>query len=443
MKLLRLVLPWEGARERTLRVWRDLLASLWLRPMLWMLGLSALALLLSWLERTRPLLHLVKDLPWFLQVTAGPAREILSSIAGAMLTVSSLAFSLVMVALVQAATVYSPRILRTFLGDTHNQHVLGILLGTFLFNLLVLRGISTYAPEAQVPLLGAHSALLLSLLAIGALISLIHNVTRSIKVDVVLGRLRRRAYGASRSPELLGVAQDPAGWSPPASLARHEIPALRSGYVQALALEPIYKLACQRDLVVELLVSAGDFVLRGAPVLVVYGDPDPAVFKRIAQALVLGHERVHDHDPDFAAQQLVDIALRALSPGINDPSTAVDALHSLGEVLLERARHGDRIARLRSDLEGHPRLLWPEQGFAPCLERSLSQLIHYGHQAPEFMRHLVRLLGMLGRAVPHDAQRREVKRALEQAREAFSQAAHHAPGQARFEQAWRQAHGAL
>jgi uncharacterized membrane protein len=176
--------------------------------------------------------------------------------------------------------------------------------------------------------------------------------------------------------------------------------------------------------------------------MVIYGTPDPSSLQKVAQALVLGRERVHDHDPDFAAQQLVDIALRGLSPGINDPSTAINALHGLGELLLERARNGDRVSRFRSDLEGHPRLLWPEQSFATCLERCMTQLIHYGRQAPEFMHHLVRMLGMLARSVPHRTQRDKVQEAMEQAHAAFAGAGHLELSRARFGRALKEARGA-
>ncbi|MFP4344187.1 MAG: DUF2254 family protein [Anaerolineales bacterium] len=155
------------------KLWSNLKSSLWFRPTLWVVAFVLLAFGLTAVDRQWSPAAGSLARGWFLTGGVQGARTMLGSIASAMLTVTSLTFSIMMVAVVQTANTYSPRILRQYLGDSANQHVLGILMGTFLFTLLALRGVRDH--DNFVPLIATNFALLLSLLSIGALIYFINH----------------------------------------------------------------------------------------------------------------------------------------------------------------------------------------------------------------------------------------------------------------------------
>ncbi|MGM0558049.1 MAG: DUF2254 domain-containing protein [Myxococcota bacterium] len=362
------------------KLWGDITSTLWFRPMLWVLGLAGIALGFSYLDRIYELDEETDVLPWFLFMGVDAAGDMLTAIATATMTVTSLAFSLMMLAVVQTANAYSPRMLRDYLSDKFNQHVLGILLGTFVYSLLVLRGVSAYKADAFAPLLGTNGAFLLAIASTVALIGFIDNVSRSLKVGSVIKRILESASNIDDAPFYTEAGE---AWrrdtvpdypdSQPLS-----IPADDTGYVQLCDVETAYELAVEEDLLIDYEKTVGDHALKGARIARVWGeDIDDKLFEKIRGTLILGSERTFDQDLRYVVVQLSDIALRALSPGTNDPTTATDTMNSIGEVLIRVVSAGLGNP-LRGDEDDNLRLVFPYIGFESLLDLAFGQILHYG-----------------------------------------------------------------
>ena len=362
------------------KLWRDATSTLWFRPAVWVMSLTGIALGFSYLDRLYDLEHATDVLPWFLFMGVDAAGDMLSAIATATMTVTSLAFSLMMLAVVQTANAYSPRMLRDYLSDATNQHVLGILLGTFVYSLLVLRGVSAYDADAFAPVLGTNGAFALAIVSTVALIAFIDNVSQSLKVGSVIERILSSASDIDEEPFYTSVGEAWRRDSVPdyPDTQALAVPASDSGYVQLCDAESAFELACEEDLLIDFEKTVGDYVLEGARVARVWGeDIDEEVLERIRKTLLLGSERTFDQDLRYAVTQLSDIALRALSPGINDPTTATDTVNSIGEVLIRLVSAGLGNP-LRGDEDEQLRLVFPYIGFESLLDLAFGQILHYG-----------------------------------------------------------------
>ena len=381
------------------KVWDDLRSSLWFRPAIWVIVLGSLAVALTLADERLAESGSLFDWPWFLVGGAEGARTMLGAIASAMLTVTSLTFSIVIVAVVQTANAYSPSVLRQYLSDTANQHVLGIMIGTFLFSLLVLRGVRSTDDQEFVPTLAINTAVLLSLLSVGAFIYFINHASHSIKVDNIIQMVRSRTEDlmANMFPMTLGRPW-PEETSPdlPSALAA-TIHAHESGRLQFYELEELMAAAAGANAIVRLERGVGDYVLQGTPLFTVWpaGALDEALARALRQATVLGRERSMVQDVLFGLQQLSDIALRALSPGINNPSTAVNSINALAALLIHFLQYTP-ISPYRCDEAGKLRIIAPTLTFAQMLDHAYGQISRYGAGDTATMLRLLEICGELG-----------------------------------------------
>lgn len=392
------------------KLWGDMTSTLWFRPALWVAGLTGVALGFSHVDRMYDLEHATDVLPWFLFMGVDSAGDMLSAIATATMTVTSLAFSLMMLAVVQTANAYSPRMLRDYLSDETNQHVLGILLGTFVYSLLVLRGVSAYAEDAFAPVLGTNGAFALAIASTVALIAFIDNVSRSLKVGSVIERILSSAshiddapfYTKSGEAWRRDTVPDYPDEQPLA------VPADDSGYVQLCDVETAFKLAVDEDVLIDYEKTVGDYVLEGARIARVWGeDIDDELLDKIRGTLILGSERTFDQDLRYAVIQLSDIALRALSPGINDPTTATDTMNSIGELLIRVVGAGLGNP-LRGDEDENLRLVFPYVGFESLLDLAFGQILHYGGEDEVVVDAVENLCLQLRQLTIDESQRRAI-----------------------------------
>ena len=296
--------------------------------------------------------------------TGGPdsARSILDAIASSMLTLTALVFSITIIVLQLASSQFSPRVLRTFLADRQNQITLGVFTGTFIYALVALRAVrgSDGLVDLFVPGVTITVAFLLVLLSVGLFVAYIQHITQSIRVSTIIDRITAETdEEIDRQP----AEVEEAGFGrPPPAEAPVAVAAPQRGVVLAVDYDGLAKLAAKAGTWIELAVRVGDFAPKGATVALVHGDdPAPDV---VAEALVQGIERTITGDITFGFRQLVDIASRALSPGINDPSTAVQCLDQLHHLLRRLAGTPAPAGHVRDD-EGilrvvHPVISWEE-----------------------------------------------------------------------------------
>ncbi|MCC7362896.1 MAG: DUF2254 domain-containing protein [Dehalococcoidia bacterium] len=263
------------------------------------------------------------------------ARAVVSTIATSMLTFTGLVFSVTMLVLQLASNQLSPRVMRTFLRDRANQLVLGVFVATFLYSLLVLRRV-TNEPEAEpfVPALSVWLALLLVLLSLATFIYYIDHVAQSIKPVAVMQRVTSETTDAIRRlyPDSIGesVEEPRPVLSVPVSAV---VLSMRSGVVTGVDEDRIIAAARETGCVVGLRACVGDFVREGAALFEIRGEWDGTGEASLQESVSFGPERTMEQDAAFGIRQLVDIADRALSPGVNDPTTAVQVIDHIHEIL--------------------------------------------------------------------------------------------------------------
>ncbi len=388
-----------------LGAWRE-----WARESFWTVPLLGVLLAVV-VGGILPRLELRIDalqVPWLFDGGPDAARTVLSTIAGSMITVTSLTFSLTVVTLQLASSQFSPRLLRSFLRDLRNQLVLGLFLATFTFSLLVLLTVRTQNDRGPgfVPELSVTLAIALVLTSVTALVWFIGHIVAVVRVGRIMADVTQESVTLiAREEDHL----DPAAvWDGvPHEVAGHALRAGRSGFVQTIDVETIGAWAQEHDAVVHVCVPPGVWVLRGTPWAYVEGaEPDG-----VSAALSVGAERTSQQDAGFGIRQLVDIALRALSPGINDPTTATDAIGHLGEILVTMSEH-HLGARTWSDDAGVVRVHVARPSFADHLKLASGQIRQFGAGTPLVIGALVDILGAVGAGLSDRGRREAILREL-------------------------------
>ena len=310
---------------------------------------------------------------------AGPegAREVLSAITTSMITFTGLVFSITIVVLQLTSSQFSPRVLRTFLRDRQTQLSLGVFIATFVYAVLVLRTVNGVEDDTFVPALATTVGVLLLLLSVGVFVAYIHHVATAIQVSSILESIwketrdvleRRLPPGLPPTPAVVRPRETPVA----------VVPSPRAGVVTALDVDALVQLAGAADVVLVCQVPVGGFVPEGAPLVEVHrGDPGALETAEVRRAFGFGQERTMQDDVAFGFRQLVDISTRALSPGVNDPTTAVQALDRLHD-LLRRLVTRSLPTGSHADAEGRIRLHLPAPLLEDYLALSLDEAERYG-----------------------------------------------------------------
>lgn len=411
-----------------------------LRQSFWFVpgSMSLIALMMafgtSWLDRK--LLEEVDSQFWWL-FTAGPdgARAVLSTIAGSTITVAGVVFSITIVALSLASQQYGPRLLRNFMEDRGTQMTLGTFTSVFLYSIIVLRTVRGDEFSLNVPHISVTVAVALSTLALGVLIYFIHHVSASIQADVIIARIGAELESSIR--ELVKVGDERTGRELPDSPERSWVTVLstRDGYIQAIDSGSIVKEAMRRDAYVELSRAPGSFVFCGAPLLRV-SPPDALDDERWLRGnIALGSVRTPTQDVRFSLNLLVEMALRALSPSLNDPFTAIACIDRLSAALAHAGAFQIRKG-VWWDREGTARLASPPVGFEDLVAGAYTQIRQSSTGIPAVAIHLLESISEVLMLVV-DPVRREVL--LDEARKVIEGQALDAMVPAdrrRFELAW-------
>lgn len=272
--------------------------------------------------------------------TAGPdgARAVLSTIAASMITLASLTYSLTLVALTLAAGQYGPRLLRTFMRDRVTQVGLGAFLATFVFCLGALRAVRPDGQPGSVPHISVAVGMVMAGLCLGYLVYFIHHVASSINASSVIDAVSRELMASIGRPdaEADDAIRDASGVVVPRDAT--VLNSGTTGYVTVTDHSALVERAERWDVRIWLAVRPGDFVVEGEP-LIYIGAQSGHDYAEVRRAVVVGPERTMLQDVEFGVAQLVEVALRALSPSINDPFTAMACVDQLGAALVALARH--------------------------------------------------------------------------------------------------------
>jgi uncharacterized membrane protein len=362
-------------------------------------------------------------LPFLFSSGADGARALLGAIVSSMISFTALVFSITIVTLQLTSGQFSPRVLRTFLQDRFNQVTLAVFIATFVYAMVVLRSVRS----EFVPQIGVTVAFLLVLASVVVFLFYLHHIAQSIRVASIIASIgdetrdlieRRYPVGddsaeparAEPAPAELPRtelpradppsadpssadrprADPPSAETDPGAGPTHVVAAARPGIVAAVDDASLFRLVKGNGCRVELLRAVGEFVPTGAALLRVHGSDPPADLELCA-AITLGEERTLEQDVGFGLRQLVDIAERALSPGINDPTTAIQVLDQLHDLL---RRLATRPLRLRVHTTGDGRIaVWvPGPGFEDYLKLGVDEIDRWGADARRVRN---RLRGML------------------------------------------------
>ena len=361
--------------------WETLRESFWLVPAV-MVVLS-IGLSFATLGADRAVSGQVTPLPWTYARGPEGSRAVLSTVAGSMMTIASLAFSITIVTLQLASSQYGPRLLRNFMRDTGNQVVLGTFIATFTYCLMILRAVNGTSDNSFVPHISVTLGLGLAIASLGVLIYFIHHTAEAIQAESVIAGVSRDLHATIKRlfPEVIDPGRlhpDDAPEEPDSRDRGVEVLAVNStesDYLQAVDDDGLLELAIEHDLTLWVRERPGKFVMVGEPLLVAR-PPDRVsddVAGSLRDAFILGRRRTATQDCEFSIDQLVEVALRALSPGINDPFTAIACIDRLGSALNELAGRS-LTPGLRRDEQGTVRVVLRPATYSGIVDAAFHQI---------------------------------------------------------------------
>ena len=339
------------------KAWGFLTNTFWLIPGVMVVAGILGAIGLIELDRADLLPRSLLEGAWLYNGGGTGARTLLGTVAASTIGVAGTVFSITIAALSLAAGQMGPRLLRNFTQDRGNQVTLGAFLATFSYSLMVLRSVRSQDEGVFIPHLALSVSILLAFVCVGMLVYFVGHMASRINVDTVIGLVSEDV----RSAILRLTTEQEQPLAPPDDFWIGASPVLdkRRGYLEHLNEEALADWAASHKVYVKLLVRVGDYVFPGAPIALIQpavGDTR-GVSEAIYAATGLGQQRTSSDDMEYSIRQLVEVAVRALSPGINDPHTAISVLDRLGASLCDVA--GRNLASGVWLREKTPRLVVP------------------------------------------------------------------------------------
>lgn len=404
-------------KARLVSWWDSLSTSFWFVPTLMIvaaIGLSVATIELDRLTEDRVIL----TLGWIWSGGPEGARELLSTIAGSMITIAGVVFSITIVSLTLASSQFGPRLMRNFISNKGNQLVLGAFIATFVYCLLILRTVRGGIDFHFVPHFSVTLGLILALVNIGVLIYFIHHVATMIQAPHIITLVAQDLEESINHifPEQLGWGDPtPRLHTPeqnmPEDFARRAraITTNHEGYLQVIDADGLMRLAVQNDLLIVLRYRLDGFIVRGSTIMEVWPSEHASeqVTSQLSETFILGPARTPTQDVKFAVRQLVEIAVRALSPGINDPFTAMTCIDRLGAALCRLASR--KIpSPYRYDAEDKLRVVADAVTFAGVTNAAFNQIRHYSRSSTAVTISLLETIAVIAQC----AQRQEDRQAL-------------------------------
>lgn len=366
--------------------WQNINASYWFLPALFAGLALILAMVTIYLDRSGWSERLT-DLPQIIPARPEGASNMLTVIAGSMIGVASTVFSITIAAVAYASGNYGPRLLTNFMEDRGNQYSLATFIATFVYAITVLRSVRAEDEAAAniedavatslpgfVPQLSLLVAYALMGLSIAVLVFFLNHIPASIRINSVL-----KDIGARLIAKVRKTFPDPDNGIEPESRPEGEpVRAKANGYIQIIDYERLSELAAKHERCLVMAVRTGDFVHRDMVLAHWSADGDGAPVEEsedeVHEALALGSRRTPGHDLQFLVDELVEIGLRALSPGINDPFTAITALHWLGAATAELGSRDLRIEANRADKNGDQFVVTLDGDFGHYVRRGFGSM---------------------------------------------------------------------
>jgi uncharacterized membrane protein len=394
------VQAWERHRKFASWRWEALRTTFWMVPTLLVVVAGLLFVVTYEIDRAAYYGHLTLPF-WMRTESADAGREILISIAAAVITVVGVVFSVTILAVTFASQQFGPRMMRNFVRDVGNQVTLGVFVATFVYSTLALGSTAISGTRGIfVPHFSIVVAEALLVVNIVVLIYFIHHIAKSVQLPEVVAGIARdltREIDAEFPGAISGPGESTAagyGTSPSEMIQLLEersgvVPALSSGYLQFVGYAQLVEIATKTDSVIRLAHRPGHFIAAGRPLAKVWPRGSAQqVAQALAKAHVTGPHRTLMQDPVFAIDQLVEIAIRALSPAVNDTFTALTCIDWLGAGLRRVSGRtlGEGIYR---DRAGRVRLIEPAPSYARMVNRAFDKVRQAAAGMPVVMIHMM------------------------------------------------------
>lgn len=366
--------------KKLLFFWSELKSTFWFVPVLIILFAVALSIAAVYLDTVFTIPQRA-GFRFFLVNSANSARSILSTISGAMISVTGTVFSITLVALTLASSQLGPRLIKNFMYDRLNQVVLGSYIATYLYCLLVLNAIRESEGQIFIPSLSILLAILAAAINIVLLIIFIHHIAVSIQADKVISDISEfiSARVETLFPEKMGEEEEEADPDVDALKEKYAettpIRSWKSGYLQYVDSKALIHAVTKRDTLFELYYRPGGYLVKGEELGRLYSQekPEEGDLDWIRFPFVIGQTKTAQQDLEFSIHQMVEIAVRALSPGVNDPYTAISCIDNLTAtmVYLAQAKFPEKY---RYDEEGELRIIADALDFAGVLDAAFNQI---------------------------------------------------------------------
>ncbi len=407
---------------RLLSLWENFRSSFWFVPSVLMVLATVLAVLIVWFDATIGR-NFADSYPLF-ALSPPAARSILSSIVGAMVTSTGVVFSITVVALSLASSQFGSRLIRTFRNRRTTHFTLGIFVSTSLYCILVLATIRENESFVFVPTAATVVGISMTVVCLSMLIYYIHDMSKAIQAASVIQSSARDLRTAIRRtfPDTNAKSNDETESKREAELKKAQQAADNLsqplftadcdclGYIQAIQYESCLELADQFQLIIRLLVRPGDFIQEFKPLAEVFRGADAeeavdeerrkTIGERLRGCLIVGVDRTPTQDVSYAFNELVEIAVRALSPGINDPFTALNCVDLIHAALADLKRRKTPSAYRVND-DGQLRVIAEPLPFDEYVQKSLGTIGHYAKDSPMVCQHLEQALQQLSEERGH------------------------------------------
>ncbi len=366
-------------RKKLNNWWQDKRSSFWFVPAVMVLDAVVLATVLIIVDASADL-QIVERWPLLFGAGAAGARGLLTAVAGSMITVAGVVFSITLVAISLTSSQYTSRVIRNFMRNRVNQVVLGVFVGIFAYCLVVLRTIRGGDEGAFVPALAVMGGLILAFAGIAFLIYFIHHISRSIQASSIIASAAQETLSAvdhlfpENQNEDGDEDRDGKPDMSPVNPSWYAIPAQKTGYIESVEMNALLNAARKHGNILRMDRCIGEFVVEGTPLVSLSGpfDPDDRTTADINEIYVISRQRTVEQDPAFGIRQIVDIALKALSPGINDTTTAVICVDYLSAILIRLAPR--RIASSNLMDQGELRVITRSTSFGSLLTEAFDQI---------------------------------------------------------------------
>jgi uncharacterized membrane protein len=375
--------------KRLLFIWKELGTTFWFVPVL-ILGFSIL--LSTGLVYLDSLITIPREglVRFFLVESSDSARSILSTISSAMMGVAGTVFSITLVVLTLASSQFGPRLIKNFMYVRLNQVVLGLYISTYLYCLLVLNSISDSDVYIFIPSISILVAIIVAVINIVLLIIFIHQIAISIQVDKVVSDISESMFKQVETlfPEKMGEGtENEENVDTIAAVSgyqnRTSIKSPKSGYLQYVDGEDLLKIITKHDALLELYYRPGKHLVEGAEIGLLYSNDkwEKKEFEKIINLFVIGKTKTSQQDLEFSIQQMVEIAARALSTGVNDPYTAITCIDNLTSIMcyLAEAKFPEKY---RYDEDGNLRIIADTLDFEGILDTAFNQIRQFSEESP-------------------------------------------------------------